>query len=189
MTELSTLSPAERHRAVAATFAGVADAITDWDAQTPVPEWKAGEVVGHLVEWLPGFLAMTGVELPGAPSDAAVPAAAFGQLTEAVQALLDAPDASRIVTTQMFGDRPLDGLIDQFYTADVFMHTWDLARSNGITPDLDPAFAKTLHGGLESMGPMLQQSGQFGAPIPVPDGTDEATALMAFIGRDPAFGA
>lgn len=187
MTELSTLSPAERHRAAAATFAAVAAAITDWDAQTPVPEWKAREVVGHLVEWLPGFLAMNGVDLPGAPSDAAEPAAAFGRLTEAVQVLLDAPDASRVLTTQMFGEKPLDALVDQFYTADVYMHSWDLGRSNGITPDLDPEFAKALHGGLESMGPMLQESGQFGAPIPVPAGTDEVTSLMAFIGRDPAF--
>lgn len=188
MTELSTLSPADRHRAAAATFAGVTGAITDWDAQTPVPEWKAREVVGHLVEWLPGFLAMNGVELPGAPPDAAEPAAAFGQLTEAVQALLDAPDASRVLTTQMFGEKQLDALVDQFYTADVFMHSWDLGRSNGITPDLDPAYAKALHAGLESMGPMLQESGQFGAPIPVPEGTDEVTSLMAFIGRDPSFG-
>ena len=145
-------------------------------------------MVGHLVEWLPGFLAMNGVELPGAPSDAAEPAAAFGQLTEAVQALLDAPDASRVLTTQMFGEKQLDALVDQFYTADVFMHSWDLGRSNGITPDLDPAYAKALHAGLESMGPMLQESGQFGTPIPVPEGTDEVTSLMAFIGRDPSFG-
>ena len=188
MTELSSLSPAERHRAVAATFADVAAAVTDWDAQTPVPEWKSRDVVGHLVEWLPGFLAMNDVELPGAPSDAAEPAAAFGQLSQAVQALLDAPDASRVLHTQMFGDKPLDALVDQFYTADVFMHTWDLARSNGITAHLDPGFAKMLHGGLESMGPMLQESGQFGAPIPVPAGTDEVTSLMAVIGRDPSFG-
>ncbi len=188
MTGISTLSPAERHRAVAATFADVAGATTDWDAQTPVPEWRARDVVGHLVEWLPGFLAMNGVELPGAPSDAAEPAAAFGQLSEAVQALLDGPDASRVLHTQMFGEKPLDGLIDQFYTADVYMHTWDLARSQGVSPDLDPEFARSLHAGLESMGPMLQESGQFGRPIPVPEGTDEVTALMAFIGRKPAFG-
>lgn len=188
MTELSALSPAERHRAAAAVFADVAAAVTDWDAQTPVPEWKARDVVGHLVEWLPGFLTSNGVELPGAPSDAADPAAAFGQLSEAVQALLDAPDASRVITTRMFGDKQLDEMVDQFYSADVFMHTWDLARSNGIMPDLDPGFARVLHGGLESMGPMLQESGQFGAPIPVPEGTDEVTSLMAFSGRDPAFG-
>ncbi|BDH57690.1 maleylpyruvate isomerase N-terminal domain-containing protein [Tsukamurella sp. PLM1] len=172
---------------MAAAFADVAGAVTDWDAQTPVPEWKARDVVGHLVEWLPGFLAGAGVELPGAPADAAAPAAAFGRLTEAVQALLDAPDADRVVTHPMLGEKQLDQLLDQFYSADVFMHTWDLARSSGITPQLDPGFARALHGGLEAMGPMLQQSGQFGAPIPVPDGTDDVVSLMAFIGRDPQF--
>ncbi|GAB3135262.1 maleylpyruvate isomerase family mycothiol-dependent enzyme [Tsukamurella serpentis] len=187
MTELAGLSPALRHRTVAGGFADIANTITDWDAQTPVPEWKARDVVGHLVQWLPGFLRAAGVDLPGAPSDAAAPAAAFGQLSEAVQALLDGPDSTRVVTMQMVGEMPLAELIDRFYTADVFMHTFDLARSNGLTPDLDAGFAAELHGGLVAMGPMLQESGQFGAPIPVPDGTDEVTSLMAFIGRDPGF--
>lgn len=187
MTELNALSHADRHRVVAATFADVVAGITDWDAQTPVPEWKARDVVSHLVEWLPGFLSMNGVELAGAPSDVSDPAAAFGAQTVAVQALLDGPDASRVLTTQMFGEIPLDALINQFYTADIFMHSWDLARSNGITPDLDPGFAKGLREGLASMGPMLTESGQFGTPIEVPEGTDEVVALMAFIHRDPAF--
>ncbi|WP_019202747.1 maleylpyruvate isomerase family mycothiol-dependent enzyme [Tsukamurella sp. 1534] len=187
MTDLTGLNPADRHRAAAATFAEVAGAITDWDAQTPVPEWKARDVVAHLVEWLPGFLQSNGVRLDGAPADAAAPAEAFAQLTAAVQALLDAPDAHRVIATSMFGDKPLDEMVDQFYTADVFMHTWDLARSGGIDPALDPAFASELVSGLEAMGPMLQESGQFGTPVPVPEDADPVTSLVGFIGRDPGF--
>ncbi|ADG78956.1 maleylpyruvate isomerase N-terminal domain-containing protein [Tsukamurella paurometabola] len=187
MTDLTALDPAARHRAVAATFAEVSRSISDWDAPTPVPEWRARDVVSHLVEWLPGFLESVGVELIGAPANAVAPAEAFGLLTAAVQGLLDAPDADRIVSTQMMGELPLNQLVDRFYTADVFMHTWDLARSNAITPDLDETFARGLHTGLESMGEMLQQSGQFGAPIEPPADSDEVVSLMAFIGRDPAF--
>ncbi|CAM3864469.1 MULTISPECIES: maleylpyruvate isomerase N-terminal domain-containing protein [Tsukamurella] len=186
MTDLTGLTPAERHRAVAKTFADVSRSISDWDAQTPVPEWRARDVVSHLVEWLPGFLESVGVELIGAPANAVAPAEAFGLLTAAVQGLLDAPDADRVVSTPMMGDLPLNQLVDRFYTADVFMHTWDLARSNGITPDLDPGFAAGLHTGLESMGEALQQSGQFGAPIEPPAGAGEVVSLMAYIGRDPA---
>lgn len=187
MTDLSGLAPADRHRAVAKTFAEVTRSVSDWDAQTPVPEWRARDVVSHLVEWLPGFLQSAGVELIGAPANAVAPAEAFGLLTAAVQGLLDAPDAGRVVSSPMLGELPIDQLVDRFYTADVYMHTWDLARSNGITPELDEAFATGLHSGLASMGEMLQQSGQFGAPIEPPADADEVVSLMAFIGRDPAF--
>ncbi|NHB84556.1 hypothetical protein G7085_07850 [Tessaracoccus sp. HDW20] len=45
-----------RHAELAARFAAIAEGVTDWDALTPVPEWRARDVVTHLVTWLPGFL-------------------------------------------------------------------------------------------------------------------------------------
>ncbi|HLV55581.1 MAG TPA: maleylpyruvate isomerase N-terminal domain-containing protein, partial [Actinotalea caeni] len=64
---LTELEPAERHRRVAAGLAAVAAQVTDWDAPSPVPQWRARDVVGHLVEWFPGFLAGGGVTLPAGP--------------------------------------------------------------------------------------------------------------------------
>ena len=80
---------------------------------------------------------------------------------------------------------PLDELLDRFYTADVFMHSWDLGRSNGITPELDQSFAAGLHTGLASMGEMLQQSGQFGQPLGrrVAGDDDRAQRTLHQIGR------
>ena len=51
--------PAEEHRAIAGLFADrVRGVATDgWDAQSPVADWRARDVVRHLVEWFPGFLA------------------------------------------------------------------------------------------------------------------------------------
>ena len=105
----------------------------------------------------------------------------------AIQALHDAPDGDREVTFPQLGTMPLTDLLDRFYTADVFMHTWDLARSNGFAADLDPEFAAGLHAGLASMGPMLRESGQFGTEQPVAEDADAVRKLMAFIGRDPQF--
>ena len=58
------------HDRIAARFTEVVDAVTDWDAPTPVPEWRARDVVGHLTTWLPGYLAGLGTPPPytSAPS-------------------------------------------------------------------------------------------------------------------------
>ena len=186
MTELVGLSPADRHRAAAADFAAVIDRVTDWDAPTPVAEWRARDVVNHLVEWLPGFLQMHGVEL-GEISVTDSPAADFAALATAVQGLLDGPDADRLIESNMFGEIPLSGMIDQFYTADVYMHSWDLARSNAIDPELDPEFAAQLHNGMKPMEKVIRESGQFGDQQPIDDDAGDVAKLIAFIGRNPSW--
>ena len=49
--------PAERHRQVAGLFTERACGTRSWDAPSPVPEWTARDVVRHLTEWFPAFLA------------------------------------------------------------------------------------------------------------------------------------
>ncbi len=73
----------------------------------------------------------------------------------------------------------------QFYTADVFMHTWDLSRATGQDDRLDPDFCAQLLGGMEQMEEAIRSSGQFGARVDVPVGADTQTRMLGFIGRDP----
>jgi hypothetical protein len=45
-------------------------------------------------------------------------------------ALLGEPQTpQRLLVNRHIGEMPLDQAIDRFYTSDVFMHTWDLARA------------------------------------------------------------
>lgn len=187
MTSLVGLEPAERHRRVAADLSAVTRQVADWDAPSPVPEWRARDVVGHLVEWFPSFLASGGVELPPGPglSD---PVAAWEHQANAVQALLD----DRSTAEQPFvhprvPPQSLATTIGAFYTADVFMHTWDLARAADLPVGLDPGFCAELLDGMTAMEDVLRDSGQYGAAVPVPDDADPQTRLVAFIGRDPAW--
>ena len=84
--------PPERHRAIAGRFTEAVRATSDWDAPTPVPEWTARDVVGHLVEWFPPFLASgSGIQLPEGPAVADDPVGAWQAHADAVQALLDDP--------------------------------------------------------------------------------------------------
>ncbi|HQR27184.1 MAG TPA: maleylpyruvate isomerase N-terminal domain-containing protein, partial [Nocardioides sp.] len=85
-------SPAERHREVAAVFSARVRGTSDWDAPTPVAQWRARDVVRHLVEWLPGLLAGgAAVELPAGPSADVDPVGAWQVHADAVQALLEGP--------------------------------------------------------------------------------------------------
>lgn len=184
-------SPAAEHRLVAGQFtelvrATPADA---WDNPSPVAEWRARDVIGHLVGWFPGFLeAGAGVRLPSGPSVEDDPVAAWQVHADGVQALLDDPTtAGRTLSNRHVGDVPLDQAVDRFYTGDVFMHTWDLARATGQEAGLDPERCVVMLAGMEPLDEMLRQSGQYGPRVPVPPDADAESRLMAFVGRDPAW--
>jgi uncharacterized protein (TIGR03086 family) len=179
--------PAERHRQVAGLFTERACGTRSWDTPSPVPEWTARDVVRHLTEWFPAFLASgAGLDLPRGPSVDENPVAAWQVHCDGVQAVLDDPQtAHRELANPHIGRLPLDTAIDQFYTADVFMHTWDLSRATGQDDRLDPDFCAQLLGGMEQMEQAIRSSGQFGARVEVPDGADTQTRMLGFIGRDP----
>jgi uncharacterized protein (TIGR03086 family) len=179
-------SAAERHRQVADHFGEVAGGVTDWAASAPVPDWTARDVVGHLVEWFPGFLSGGGVTLARTSvSVADDPVAAWTAHTAAVQELFDQGD--REFAHPMAGTHRLADAIDMFYTSDVFMHTWDLAKAAGVDPALDPDFAGKLLNGMQPIDEVLRSSGQYGPKMPVSPDAPVQDQLMAFVGRDPAW--
>ncbi|MDT9595186.1 maleylpyruvate isomerase family mycothiol-dependent enzyme [Nocardioides zeae] len=180
------MSAAEQHRADAARFGAVVAAVEDWDAPSPVPEWRARDVVDHLVTWLPGFLEGSGIVLVAEPTTD--PAQRWAGHAAAVQAVLDDPDlAGRRFAQAHLGEVVVGEAIDRFYTSDVVFHTWDLAQAAGVPHGLDPERCARTLAGMEPMDAMLRGSGQFGPRVPVAPGTPPADALMAFLGRDPAW--
>ena len=178
--------PAGRHREIGRVFTDRVRGTRSWDVPSPVAEWTARDVVRHLTEWLPAFLAGGGIQLPAGPSVDHDPVGAWQAQYDAVQALLDDPaTADLVLSNRHIGEVPLDRAIDQFYTADVFMHTWDLARATGQDDRLDPEFCAALLGGMEPMEEIIRSSGQYGARVDVPEGADAQTKMLGFIGRDP----
>jgi uncharacterized protein (TIGR03086 family) len=178
-------SPADRHAEVAAEFTRLVETTADWSAPAPVDGWSARDVVDHLVTWLPGFLAAGGVELATGPTTAEDPAAVWRHHTEAVQGLLVERGVESF-THPYVGTHQLARAVDQFYTSDVFMHSWDLAAAGGLQAHLDEDFAGGLLGGLTAMEDVLRSSGQYGPPVAVPADAPVVDRLMGFIGRDPA---
>jgi uncharacterized protein (TIGR03086 family) len=181
--------PAEEHRWIAGGFTDrVRGAPAEaWDRPAPVEGWMARDVVRHLVEWFPAFLESgAGVQLAKGPSVDDDPVAAWTVHSNAVQALLDDPGTpSRLLSNRHVGELPLDQAVDMFYTADVFMHTWDLARATGQDERLDPDKCAQLLEGMLPHEDAMRGSGQYGPRVDVPEDADVQTRMLAFIGRQP----
>ena len=126
------------------------------------------------------------VHLPPGPSVDDDPLAAWEHHARGVQELLDDPAAqSRRFAHPMLPEMPLPQAVSQFYTNDVFMHTWDLARATGQDDRLDEERCRVLYEGMLPLDDVLRQSGQYGPKVPVPDGADWAEQAAGFIGRTP----
>ena len=85
----------------------------------------------------------------------------------------------------MLPEMPLSQAISQFYTNDVFMHTWDLARAIGADESLDPdlvAFALTLRDTFAAG----RERGSFAPPTgQTPAGWSAQARLLHLLGRRP----
>ena len=103
-----------------------------------------------------------------------------------MQALLDDPaSAEKVLSNPHIGDVPLPQAVSQFFTGDVFMHTWDLARATGQDDTLDPERCAAMLAGMEPTR----------TPCAAADSTARASRyrrtpmrrrrLLGFIGRDP----
>lgn len=178
--------PSDHHAHVAATFGDLITQTTNWDTPTPVPEWCARDIVEHLLTWpVPVLASWADLNLTDDPA-ASLPKRWENRTVE-LQAVLDDPAVgSRAVDEGPFAGQPVAVVIDRAYTADVFMHTWDLARAAGHPTPLDSDYAQSLLDGLRSMEDAIRDSGQYGPAHPT-DSNDPVDQLMAFIGRDPTW--
>ena len=135
---------------------------------------------------VPLFLEAGGVELPRGPEAADDPHAAWQHHADAVRTLVE-QRGEESFTHPYAGTYPLADAVDRFYTADVFMHSWDLARATGQEPRLDADFAGQMLQGMQTMEQLMRDSGQYGPAVPVPDDAPVVDRLMGFVGRDPAW--
>lgn len=183
------MSVAATWRRVAGAFTARADAVgpTGWGRPSPCEGWVARDIVGHLTEWVPGFLrAGAGTDIPAGPGVGDDPAAAWRHLDAAIQRILDDPEVStRRFDHPRAGSHALDDAIRTFILGDVLVHTWDLARATGQDETLDPVMVREMLAAIEPIAGTLADSGHYAPPVGVPDGADEQTRLIALTGRHP----
>ena len=178
------IAEAKTHAETARKFSHFIAHASDWDAATPVPEWRARDIVEHLLTWpVPVLAAWAQLDLVDDASDSLLKR--WQNRTAEPQAALEDPTvANRAVSEGPFAGQPVCVTIDRVYTADVYMHTWDLARATNQPADLDPNRAQDLLDGLQPMEEVLRSSGQYGTAHPT-GSNNPVDQLVAFIGRDP----
>jgi uncharacterized protein (TIGR03086 family) len=179
-------TPSGQFRIVASGFSRVAHAVPAdrWDDPSPCEGWSARDVVAHMVEWMPAFLGSIGTPIAPGPDATTDPAAAWDHLAAEIQAVLDDPErAGREITHEHLGTLTVERAIGMTMTGDVLVHTWDVARATGGDETLPADLVRQQADGMEAMGDALEQSGQFGPRVTVPDDADDQTRMLALSGR------
>jgi uncharacterized protein (TIGR03086 family) len=175
---------AERWRNLSDQLTATVDGVPAdrWNNQSPCEDWVARDVVGHLVDWMPGLY--LGGPVPDAPSVDDDPAAAWRATDAAIYAMLTDPERAGRVTSSPAGEMSLEDLVAMTGLWDLLVHRWDLARATGQDERLDPDEVRGALAGLDpAMSEPMVASGHFQPPVDVDSGADDQTRLLAFFGR------
>ena len=126
--------------------------------------------------------------MPFAPQpqlDVSNPISAWPGLRDRIQTALETPDEAMYTYDGYFGPTNFASTVDQFYSMDLVVHCWDLARATGMSDyePIDPAEMTRIPAEFASMAATMRQPGLFGDQVAVPDSADDQTRFLAFTGR------
>jgi uncharacterized protein (TIGR03086 family) len=175
----------DRYRVVSKGFDAAVKATgsDQWDVQTPCEQWKARDVVAHVVEGHRGVIA----GIRGGESEALGPdedpKAAWTEASKAIDEITGDPEALAKEIDGPVGKMPAGDIIGRFMTMDLLVHTWDLARTVGADEKLDEESVRHAYEGLKPMDAMIRQPNVFGAKLDPPAGADLQTEFLYFLGR------
>jgi uncharacterized protein (TIGR03086 family) len=173
------------YRLVSSGFDAAVRAVTPdkWEVQSPCAQWKARDVVAHVIEGHRGVIAsVTGGEsVPlGADED---PRQAWETASRAMEEISGDPEAVAKEMDGPTGRMPVGEVIGQFVTMDVLVHTWDLARTVGADERLDDDSVRRAFEALKPLDAMIRQPSVFGPKLDPPQGADLQTEFLYFLGR------
>ena len=154
-------------------MAQVGDA--DWDKSTPCDGWTVRELVDHAMYWQGQGGGVFGAE--AAEGD-------WAGLRASLQAKLADPASMEGVAEQLGGTpKPaVAGLI----TADLLVHSWDLATAIGADATLPEVAAESTLMGLQRLPEeMLRSPNMFGPAVDAGEDASAHARLIGFVGRQP----
>jgi uncharacterized protein (TIGR03086 family) len=179
----------DRYTSLADQFGARVDAAPDdaWDNQAPCEEWKARDVVSHVVDIQRRLVwRLNGSEGdPDPVPEGTDPKTLWRESYAATKAALNEPGALDKTVPGPMGDMPVSMAVGRIYASDILVHTWDLARAVGGDEKLDADAVTQAFKGLEPMDAMIRQPGVFGPKVEPPADADEQTRFLCFLGRRP----
>ena len=175
----------DSYRRVSDGFDAVVAAVTpeQWGTKSPCEEWKARDVVAHVVEGHRGVIAGVrgGESKPlGENED---PKQAWAEARQGMADITGDPAALAREIDGPTGKMPAGDIISRFVTMDVLVHTWDLARAVGADERLDEDEVRVAYDTLKPMDAMIRMPRVFAAKLEPPAGADLQTEFLYFLGR------
>ena len=185
---------AARYAARAARFEAVIAGAPDdrWTSPSPCDDWRAADVVQHVLDMHAAMLRPLGQTLTDAPAVGVDPLAAFRSARRDLAAILADDTISQTDVPTPVGSMTLAEHIDQVASEDLVIHGWDLARATGQEHELDPEEVERMWPAAQQMDERMRTPGAFGPGIvvfgplvEVPDDAPVADRLLGLLGRDP----
>jgi uncharacterized protein (TIGR03086 family) len=175
----------DRYRLVSSRFDAAVGAVTpdQWETQSPCEQWKARDVVAHVVAGHRRVIADVkgGESSPlGADED---PKLAWSEASRTIDEITGDPEALSREIDGPTGKMPVGEIIGRFVTMDLLVHTWDLARTVGADESLDEDSVRRAYEALKPMDAMIRQPGVFGPKLEPPPAADLQTEFLYFLGR------
>ncbi len=181
------MSPAERFDLVSTRFDQLVRAVPAdrWEAPSPCAGWTARDVLRHVVETERDLLDRMGFAAPAV--DGAVTIDAWSAVRSAMSDALHDPARADHAYEGYFGPTTFAATVDDFYSFDLVVHRWDLARAVGLTEyeamDADELARIRRSGAV--FGESARMPGVLGAELPAPADASEQERVLAWLGRDP----
>ncbi|MBO0715439.1 MAG: TIGR03086 family protein [Acidimicrobiales bacterium] len=176
---------AERYQLIAGAFdARVQAAPPDtWNDQSPCTEWKARDVVAHVVDNHRRLIAEVAGTEPKPMTAEEDPKAAWTSAYATMRQLTEDPGAMAHSVHGPMGEMPLEQMLPQFVCMDMLVHTWDLARAVGGDERLNQEAVREAYETVKPMDAMIRQPNVFGPKLDPPPGADVQTEFLYFLGR------
>lgn len=176
---------ADRYRRLANRFTDLIEAVPAdaWSSPSPCSEWTAEGVLQHVVDTEVDFY-RSHID-PDVSFEGLGVFAIWPRIRDLVQTALDDPARATTAYDGMLGPTTFGATIDQFYSLDLVVHAWDIARATGASAfvTIPGDEIATATAAIAPLVDLMRQPGGFGPEIEVADDADPQTRLLAVLGR------
>jgi uncharacterized protein (TIGR03086 family) len=160
-----------------------------WENPTPCTEWNLRVLVNHLIgenAWVTELFAGKTIAEVGGRLDGDLtgndPITAYVETVRPARAVVEAPGAMEVICHLSGGDVRGSRYVGELFV-DTLIHGWDIAKGSGQDPRMAPELAEACYQMVLPIQQILRNSGAFGSEVPLADGADLQTKLLAALGR------
>lgn len=182
-----TGSPLAQFDRAAAVADGVIAAVQPDQLGDPTPctEWNVRQLINHVVTGNLSFVAIVAGSPPPDRSKDHLgddPLGAFRQTVRDLRAAFEADGALARTYQTPLGEGP-GALLVSMRTAEMTIHSWDIAKATGQSTDFDPELAEQVLRSVRPAFPADRGGSPFRPEQPAPPDASAADRLAAFAGR------